>query len=433
LGRFARCLLSASARSSELYWQLLAGVHANRFGILRTAVARMSIHTSPRIRCACVVGTRPEVIKMSPVIRRLRQSDRMVPLVIATGQQDDLLDQALNAFRIVPDHVIPHDPKGTNVVPVLISIVGKLDAVFEQTRPAVVIAQGDTTSVFAASLAAFYRGIPFVHVESGLRTGDFAAPFPEEFHRRAIAVSTMLHCAPTEAAALHLRNENISPGRILMSGNTVIDSLLETAAGAPAPPRGFPQVPRPILLTAHRRENFGEPLREALTAIRTFVDASPDTAVFFPLHPNPAARSIAHQVLSNHPRIVLAEPASYGEIVGAMQRAWLVVTDSGGLQEEAPALGKPVLVLRDVTERPEAVAAGAVRVVGTARSRVLEALTYLHRDTTAYRRMARPIFPYGDGHAAQRIVAALQARMAVRSGTEAHAISRHEGGATWTS
>ena len=298
-------------------------------------------------------------------------------------------------------------------------------------RPALVIAQGDTTSVFAAALAAFYRRIPFVHIEAGLRTGDFAAPFPEEFHRRAIAVSTALHCTPTETAARHLRNENIPASHILVSGNTVIDTLLETAAENPPAPRGFPKAPRTILLTAHRRENFGEPLREALTAIRTFVDATPDTAVFFPVHPNPAARSIAHQILSNHERIVLAEPISYREIVGAMQRSWLVVTDSGGLQEEAPALGKPVLVLRDVTERPEAVDAGAVRMVGTSRRRVLQALTDLHRNAAAYKRMARPIFPYGDGHASQRIVAAMQTQMAVRTGAEVYAPVKQDGVAAW--
>ncbi len=395
------------------------------------SLREMNIHNSQRIRCACVVGTRPEVIKMAPVIRRLRQTGWADPFVIATGQQDDLLERALNEFRLLPDHAIPYDPKGTNVVPVLISIAGKLDAVFDQFRPALVIAQGDTTSVFAAALAAFYRRIPFVHIEAGLRTGDFAAPFPEEFHRRAIAVSTALHCTPTETAARHLRSENIPASHILVSGNTVIDTLLETAAENPAPPRGFPNAPRTILLTAHRRENFGEPLREALTAIRRFVDATPDTAIFFPVHPNPATRSIAHQILSNHERIMLAEPIPYCEIVGAMRRSWLVVTDSGGLQEEAPALGRPVLVLRDVTERPEAVNAGAVRMVGTSRSRVLQALTDLHRDTAAYKRMARPIFPYGDGQAAQRIVAALQARMAFPTGVRAHPTMRQQGGATW--
>jgi UDP-N-acetylglucosamine 2-epimerase (non-hydrolysing) len=391
----------------------------------------MNTRSTQKVRVACVVGTRPEVIKMAPVIRRLRESGWADPFVIATGQQDNLLSNALDEFRVFPDHSIPYDPKGTNVVPVLASILSKLDSVFDRIQPAQVIAQGDTTSVYAAAVAAFYRRIPFVHIEAGLRTHDLSAPFPEEFHRRAIAVSTALHCAPTEVAARHLQDENVPANKILVSGNTVIDSLLETAAQNPAPPRGFPKMPRVILLTAHRRESFGEPLREALTAIRAFVDAAPDTAVFFPLHPNPAARSIAHHVLSNHDRIVLAEPASYSEIVGAMRRSWLVVTDSGGLQEEAPALGKPVFVLRNVTERPEAVAAGAVRVVGTTGSRVFQALCELHGDHVGYKRMATPIFPYGDGQAARRIVAALQAQTIFPAGIPAQASVRQQSVATW--
>lgn len=322
-----------------------------------------------------------------------------------------MLGQALDDFSLRPDLAIPYGEKSATLMPILAALAARLDAAFETIRPGVVIGQGDTTSVFAAALAAFYRKVPFVHVEAGLRTGDLSAPFPEEFHRLAIAVSTALHCAPTETAAAHLRKENIAEERILVCGNTVIDSLLEKAVQNPPPPANFPGALRTILLTAHRRESFGEPLRQALTAIRTFVNLTPDTAVFFPVHPNPAARSLAYEVLANHERIVLAEPITYSEIVGAMQRAWLMVTDSGGLQEEGPALGKPVLVLRDVTERPEAVAAGAVRVVGTSRARVFQSLMDLYCDSRAYERMARPVFPYGDGRAAQRIVTALRERL----------------------
>ena len=376
---------------------------------------------SQSVRCACIVGTRPEVIKMAPVIRALGQTAWAQPVVIATGQQDDLLEQALSDFQLRPDHAMSYDRNGVSIVSALTAMAGQLDLAFAELRPELAIAQGDTTSVFAAALAAFYRRIPFIHVEAGLRTGDVSAPFPEEFHRRAIAVATALHCTPTETAAAYLRGEGIPQNRIVVSGNTVIDALLERAAARPAPPPRFPAAPRTILLTAHRRESFGEPLREALTAVRTFINLTPDTAVYVPLHPNPAARAVAHEVFAGQERVVLAEPASYGEIVGAMQRAWLIVTDSGGLQEEGPALGKPVLVLRDVTERPEAVAAGAVRMVGTARSRVFQALIDLYCDSRAYERMARPVFPYGDGHAAQRIVAALEAQFAAPavSGTRA--------------
>lgn len=396
----------------------------------------MNIHSAvgsdkSRTRCACVVGTRPEAIKMAPVIHQLRQTNWASPLVIATGQQDGLLNGALDDFGIRPDHAIAYDPKGPSLVPTLTSIARELDEVFDRIDPDLVIAQGDTTSVFAASLVAIYRRTPFVHVEAGLRTGSLFAPFPEEYHRRAIAVAAVLHCAPTEAAASHLRHERVPESQILVSGNTVIDALLATAARHPAAPPGFPLVPRPILLTAHRRESFGEPLRKAFMAIRAFVERNEDTGVYFPVHPNPAARSIAYETLSNCRRIVLAEPASYSGIVGAMMHAWLVVTDSGGLQEEAPALGKPVLVLRDVTERPEAVAAGAVRVIGTRYGRILEALTDLHQNRAAYRRMARPIFPYGDGHAAQRIVAALRTKMGIRIGAEAHTEARQHREAAW--
>lgn len=373
----------------------------------------MSARISEPVRCACIVGTRPEVIKMAPVIRRLRETDWASVILIATGQQDALLELALRDFSLKPDISIPHEMPNGHVAPLLSSVVAKLDTLFAETQPHCVISQGDTTSVLAASIAAFYRRIPFVHLEAGLRTNDLAAPFPEEFHRRAIAVGTALHCAPTATAAAQLRRENIPESRIIVSGNTVIDALLEIVAENPPAPVGFPSVPRAILLTAHRRENFGDRLRNALTAIRAFIDVTPDTALFFPVHPNPAVCNVAYEILSNHPRIVLTEPLSYREIVGAMRRAWLVVTDSGGLQEEAPALGKPVFVLRDKTERPEAIESGVVQLIGTARDKVFGTLMNLYEDKSAYALMARPVFPYGDGHAARKIVASLREYMGV--------------------
>jgi UDP-N-acetylglucosamine 2-epimerase (non-hydrolysing) len=371
---------------------------------------------------------------MAPVIRALEQSGWAEVILISTGQQDDLLNQALRDFALVPDYSIPHDQDAFNVLRVLTSVANKLDLLLGQIKPGCVIAQGDTTTAFASSLASFYRQIPFVHVEAGLRTHDLESPFPEEFHRQAIAISAALHCAPTEVAAANLRREGVTDDRILVSGNTVIDAVLEIAADGPGLPPDFPSAFRPILLTAHRRENFGEPLRDAFLAIRKFVDCAPDTAVFFPVHPNPAARSIAYEVLSDHPRIRLVEPASCRDIVAAMQRAWLVVTDSGGLQEEAPALGKPVLVLREVTERPEAVEAGVVRVVGTSQDSVFRALTELHQDEIAYRRMARRIFPYGDGRAAERIVACLRDRVLgtrMIAGPSGFARMKQAGDRTW--
>jgi UDP-N-acetylglucosamine 2-epimerase (non-hydrolysing) len=281
-----------------------------------------------------------------------------------------------------------------------------LDRFFEEFQPDCVLAQGDTTTAYAASIAAFYRKIAFVHIEAGLRTASLEAPFPEEFHRRAIAVSTALHCAPTSAAAQNLVKENVPREKIIVSGNTVIDSLLEVASLRLPPPTDFPKL-RTILLTAHRRENFGAPLKDAFTAIRAFVDLTPDVALYFPLHPNPKAREVALEVLSDHPRIKLVEPLNYRDIVAAIQNCWCVITDSGGLQEEAPALGKPVLVLRDVTERPEAVASGVVELIGTARDVVFNSLFELNKNPQKYARMSRPVFPYGDGHASKRIVESL--------------------------
>ncbi len=363
-------------------------------------------HSTPVRTFVFVVGTRPEVIKVAPLIRRMREAEWATVKVVTSGQQSDLLDSTLAEFDLRPDLSIPHRSKCHTPAVLASLLIRRLDKYFGEVRPDCVLAQGDTTTAYASSIAAFYRKTPFVHVEAGLRTPSLDAPFPEEFHRRSIAVSTSLHCAPTSAAAQNLVRENISREKILVSGNTVIDSLLEVAASKPARPADFPRL-KTILLTAHRRENFGAPLRDAFTAIRAFVDLTPDVAVYFPVHPNPNARETAIEILSGHPRIKLVDPLGYRDIVAAIQNAWCVVTDSGGLQEEAPALGKPVLVLRDVTERPEAVASGVVELIGTSREAVFGALFELHKNRAKYARMARPVFPYGDGHASKRIVEAL--------------------------
>ena len=363
-------------------------------------------HSTPVRTFVFVVGTRPEVIKVAPLIRRMREAEWATVKVVTSGQQSDLLDSTLAEFDLRPDLSIPHRSKCHTPAVLASLLIRRLDKYFGEVRPDCVLAQGDTTTAYASSIAAFYRKTPFVHVEAGLRTPSLDAPFPEEFHRRSIAVSTSLHCAPTSAAAQNLVRENISREKILVSGNTVIDSLLEVAASKPARPADFPRL-KTILLTAHRRENFGAPLRDAFTAIRAFVDLTPDVAVYFPVHPNPNARETAIEILSGHPRIKLVDPLGYRDIVAAIQNAWCVVTDSGGLQEEAPALGKPVLVLRDVTERPEAVASGVVELIGTSREAVFGALFELYKNSAKYARMARPVFPYGDGHASKRIVEAL--------------------------
>ncbi|KQT23592.1 hypothetical protein ASG57_24425 [Bradyrhizobium sp. Leaf396] len=349
-----------------------------------------------------VIGTRPEVIKLAPLVRRLRGTGWASVKIVTSGQQSDLLDQTLVELGLAADIAIRHRGAPHGPAQTASRLLGRLDRILENERPDCVIAQGDTTTAYAASVAAFYRKIPFVHIEAGLRTPELDAPFPEEFHRRAIAVSTALHFAPTTAAAQNLIRENVPKDKVFVSGNTVIDSLLEIAATKLPPPPEF-QARRTILLTAHRRENFGARLRDALTAVRAFVDLTPDVGVYFPVHPNPNAREAA-EVLTGHPRIHLVEPLNYRAMVAAIQNAWCVVTDSGGLQEEAPALAKPVLVLRDVTERPEAVASGVVKLVGTSREAVFKSLYELHKTPAEYARMARPVFPYGDGHASRRIV-----------------------------
>jgi UDP-N-acetylglucosamine 2-epimerase (non-hydrolysing) len=356
---------------------------------------------------AFVIGTRPEVIKIAPVIRRLQTTEWAVVRIITTGQQSDLLESTLAEFGLKPDAAVPHKRSCRTPTLLLSQLIRRLDRFFDELQPDCVLAQGDTTTAYAASIAAFYRKIGFVHIEAGLRTASLEAPFPEEFHRRAIAVSTALHCAPTSAAAQNLVKENVPREKIIVSGNTVIDSLLEVASLRLPPPADFPKL-RTILLTAHRRENFGAPLKDAFTAIRAFVDLTPDVALYFPLHPNPKAREVALEVLTDHPRIKLVEPLNYRDVVAAIQHCWCVITDSGGLQEEAPALGKPVLVLRDVTERPEAVASGVVELIGTARDVVFNSLFELNKNPQKYARMSRPVFPYGDGHASKRIVESLR-------------------------
>jgi UDP-N-acetylglucosamine 2-epimerase (non-hydrolysing) len=369
--------------------------------------SRGDVFKRPTLRTfAFIIGTRPEVIKVAPIIRRLRNTDWAIVRIVTSGQQSDLLESTLAEFGLKPDVAIRHKRNCHTPALLVSQLIRRLDHFIGEVQPDCILAQGDTTTAYAASIAALYRQVAFVHVEAGLRTADLESPFPEEFHRRAIAVSASLHFAPTSAAAQNLGKENISRERIVVTGNTVIDSLLEVAAAKPVPPADFPAL-RTILLTAHRRENFGEPLRDAFTAIRAFVDLTPDVAVYFPLHPNPNARQAAYEVLSGHSRIRLVEPLGYRDMVAAIQNAWCVVTDSGGLQEEAPALGKPVLVLRDVTERPEAVASGVVELVGTSREVVFNTLLELNKNPAKYARMARPVFPYGDGHASKRIVESL--------------------------
>jgi len=356
----------------------------------------------------CVIGTRPEAIKMAPVIRALRGDRRFRVRVLATAQHRDLLDQVLAAFGIAPDIDLGVMRPAQGLGALTGRLIEGLDAALAREAPDVVLAQGDTTTVFATALAAFYRRVPFGHVEAGLRTGDLAAPFPEELNRVLIAPMARWHFAPTAGAAAALRAEGIPPERVHVTGNTVIDALLQ--APPPADARSAaPFAPRQILVTLHRRENFGRPLERILAAIAGLLDDHRDCGVLLPVHPNPAVGPVVRARLGGHPRVRLVPPLGYAEFVAAMRASYLILTDSGGVQEEAPALGVPVLVLREATERPEAIAAGVARLVGTRAAAIRRAAGALLSDPEARARMATGASPYGDGKAAARIVGILAA------------------------
>lgn len=359
----------------------------------------------------CIVGTRPEGIKMAPLIKALKREPWARVTVLATAQHRDLLDQVLALFDIAPDVDLDIMRPNQALPELTARLVTALDAKFGDLAPDVVLAQGDTTTVMTAALVAFYRRIPFGHVEAGLRTHDLGNPFPEEMNRLVAGHLARWHFVPTERSRQNLLREGIADAAIHVTGNTVIDALLEVAATDWPLEISLDVGKRLVLVTAHRRENFGEPFRAVCRAILQLVDRYPDIEVVYPVHPNPNVRATAHELLGAHPRIRLCEPLDYAPFVEAQKRAYLILTDSGGVQEEAPALGKPVLVLRTETERPEAVDEGVVRLVGTDEARIVaEAMLLLDSDE-AYRAMARGVSPYGDGHAAGRIVDVLRAAL----------------------
>jgi UDP-N-acetylglucosamine 2-epimerase (non-hydrolysing) len=349
-----------------------------------------------------VVGTRPEAIKMAPVVQALRRRGRLASRLLLTGQHRDLLDGALADFGLRGDLDLGVMRPGQSLSGLTARILERLDPVLAAEAPAMVLAQGDTTTVMATAIACFHRRIPFGHVEAGLRTGDPANPFPEEFNRLVATRAAALHFAPTEGARQALIGEGVAPGCIHLTGNTVIDALLDMASRLP------PSSPRPdagplVLMTLHRRESFGGGAERVLAAVRRLCTAFPGLRFLYPVHPNPEVRSLAHRMLGDLGGVTLARPLPYPDLVAAMARCTLVLTDSGGLQEEAPALGKPVLVTREVTERPEAVALGVARLVGTDPDRIVAEVSRLLTDPAAYAAMSAGGSPYGDGHAAERI------------------------------
>lgn len=354
----------------------------------------------------CVVGTRPEAIKMAPVIHALRAAGWCEVLVVATAQHRNLLDLALADFDLAPDVDLDVMRPGQSLAALTSRLNDGLDAIYAEHAPDCVVAQGDTTTTMVSGLAAFHRGIPFAHVEAGLRTGDPGLPFPEEMNRRLCGQIATWHFAPTVRAARALLAEGVPPGRVVRSGNTAIDALHHTLARLPA---ASPSATRTVLVTAHRRESFGAPLVGICEAIRGLVAAT-GVQVVFPVHPNPEVEGAVREALGRVPGVELTAPLGRVDFVRAMRDAALILTDSGGVQEEAPSLGTPVLVLRDVTERPEAVTTGAACLVGTDPERIVAAARERLEASPAVSGVLRPS-PFGDGRAAQRITAVLRAAL----------------------
>lgn len=362
-----------------------------------------------------IVGTRPEAIKMAPVIRELRQqAGRVRSLVCSTGQHREMLPRIFALFDIRPDVELDMMTPDQSLSELTARLLKALDEVVRRDRPDWMLAQGDTTTVLAASLVAFYRGIPFGHVEAGLRTGNLQQPFPEELNRRVADLSARLLFAPTERSRQALLAEGVPPERIAVTGNTAIDALQHAAAlpydWSAGPLAGLPTGKRLVLVTAHRRESFGEPLGEICRGVRELaLRHANDVHFVCPVHPNPNVRGPVQSALAGLSNVSLLEPLDYLSLVQLLKRCVLVLTDSGGLQEEAPSLGVPVLVMRDTTERPEGLDVGVSQLVGANQRRIVDAASRLLSDETARAAMSKIANPYGDGRAAQRIVARLLA------------------------
>jgi UDP-N-acetylglucosamine 2-epimerase len=359
-----------------------------------------------------VIGTRPEAIKMAPVVKELdRQSGTLRSVVCSTGQHREMLDQVLNLFGITPEYDLNLMRVNQGLAQLTARLFDQLDDVLAEVRPDCVLAQGDTTTVLVTSLVSYYRGIPFGHVEAGLRTGDRRRPFPEEINRRLADAVTDLYFAPTERARQALLKEGYADADIFVTGNTVIDALLEVAQRdnynwSTGPLASLAEDGRYVLITAHRRESFGEQFRQLCLAICDLAHRFERDGIHFvyPVHLNPNVRQPVGDILSTVRNVSLIEPLDYFSLVQLMKRSEIILTDSGGIQEEAPSLGVPVLVMRETTERPEGIEAGVVRLVGTDRERIVREATRLLTDADAHAAMAARANPYGDGFAAQRIV-----------------------------
>jgi UDP-N-acetylglucosamine 2-epimerase (non-hydrolysing) len=382
-------------------------------------------------RIMVIYGTRPEAVKVAPLIRALEESPLFTPMVAVTAQHRSMLDQVNDVFDITPSFDLDiHEPGQTLTAITTRALVGVQTLLAEQ-RPDAVVVQGDTTTVFAAALAAFYEQIPVVHLEAGLRTDDPYSPYPEEINRRLATRLATLHLAPTATSRANLLAEGVDPAAVVVTGNTVIDALLWAVSrgldyGDQAlDVLGINDAPV-LLVTAHRRESWGEPLRAVGRALARIADLHPDLLIVFPVHRNPIVRAAVLPAICDLPNVIVTEPLPYGGFARLMSRATLILTDSGGVQEEGPSLGKPVLVMRETTERPEAVQAGTVRLVGTDEQVIETSVDRLLRDRDAYLAMAKAVNPYGDGLAAGRAVAALAHHFGLGPRAEEFGISSAE-------
>ena len=364
------------------------------------------------IKVMTVFGTRPEAIKMAPVVLELQKhADRIQTIVAVTAQHRQMLDQVLDLFQITPDYDLDIMSQGQTLYDITTKSLMGLKDVLAKEKPDLVLVHGDTTTTFAGALASYYQQVPVGHVEAGLRTGDIYSPFPEEMNRKLTGAIAAIHFAPTATAKANLLKENVNPSHIYVTGNTVIDALMTTVAGDYDFGDDLKDVDfhnhRVILLTTHRRENLGEPMHHIYKALRRIIEEIPDTEIVFPVHRNPLVRKVVEEELAGVDRIHLIDPMEYEPFANLMSLSSLVLTDSGGIQEEAPSLGKPVLVLRNTTERPEAVEAGTVRLIGTDKDVVYAETKRLLTDQAAYDAMSNAVNPYGDGKASQRIVQAI--------------------------
>lgn len=356
-----------------------------------------------------VFGTRPEAIKMCPLVNELKSRKNIETFVCVTGQHRQMLDQVLEAFHVVPDYDLSIMKEKQTLFDITTNILNRIKEVLEEARPDVVLVHGDTSTTFVTALACFYLQIPVGHVEAGLRTYDIYSPYPEEFNRQAVSIISQYNFAPTELSKENLLKEGKKPETIFVTGNTAIDALKTTVReDYEHPELQWAKGSRLIMITAHRRENLGEPMRNMFRAIRRVMDEHPDVKAIYPIHMNPVVRETANEILGGEDRIHIIEPLEVLDFHNFLSRSYLILTDSGGIQEEAPSLGKPVLVMRDTTERPEGIAAGTLKLVGTEEEVIYENFKLLLENEGTYAKMSNASNPYGDGFACVRIADILE-------------------------